>query len=529
MTKKIVMLSSIVLLIGSLFFLNNLHDNNFEILNSVSDKKAAEIRMTARYQEKLDFTCLLCNGSRVPIDDVSKTFYVTLNMEEAEWEKLEFASGQPEYEIVFSENIVQSDKKKAIAQGEKFEILVSDGTQWSEYYIVFSGLPIIDITTSEGFYSETITGNVAFYNTNFTSSGVTESEYQGHLRGNTSKLYPKKGYKLNLTKKTASGTTVNNKQAIFGMREDDDWILYAMYNDDTKIRDCLSIDLWNSFGARAVNEKSTYGTNMTYVEVFADNSYCGLYGLMEPIDTKQLNLSASDYLYKRRNSGSLDYEVFNDQTDPLANVQGFEIKSGVLDEEAWAPMAELSRIIALEDSSFKEEIFKVVDIDSAMRMWLFMQIITGHDQTAKNVYYVARNNEEGYCFTFAPWDMDLTWGNVSVGEENPLYTAFETETYDDWVHWETADRIIAEDIEGAMGNMQRLYLELRNSILSEQNIEQHIESIDTVIRNSGAYGRDLERWPEAAHTESCEQLMDYAKARLEFLDNALFDFELFDD
>ena len=83
--------------------------------------------------------------------------------------------------------------------------------------------------------------------TDFTVNGVKESSYNAHLRGNTSRMYPKNGYKLNLVKNTASGTVVNNKQAVFGMREDDDWILYAMYNDESKIRDRLCIDIWNEF------------------------------------------------------------------------------------------------------------------------------------------------------------------------------------------------------------------------------------------------------------------------------------------
>ena len=56
----------------------------------------------------------------------------------------------------------------------------------------------------------------------------------------------------------------------------------------------------------------------------------------------------------------------------------------------------------------------------------------------------------------------------------------------------------------------------------------YIETMSDMVEDSGAYARDQKRWPGAAHTESCEQLIGYAKKRLEFLDNALLDFSLFE-
>ena len=163
-----------------------------------------------------------------------------------------------------------------------------------------------------------------------------------------------------------------------------------------------------------------------------------------------------------------------------------------------------------------------------MRMWLFIQIITGHDQRAKNVFYVARKEKDSYKFYFAPWDMDLTFGNVSVGEINPLYTAFEMDTCDDDVPWDTADRLVFSNVNGVAEQMQQLYKELRKGILSDEQLERRVLEIDELLRASGAYARDWARWPEGAHTETCDQLILYAKARMEFLDQALFDLENYD-
>lgn len=534
MRKKLILLGSIILLVSSIIFINQLQNRNFMVFNTVADKQIQRLQRTLKETDRLDFTALLCNEIRVPFDDASHTFYVPLDMEKKQWEKLEFLSGQQEYKILFSEDITAYDKQEVIAEGKKFSLLVYDNTSWAMYNVVFSGLPIIDLETNEGFYSENITGKAFFYDTDFTMYGADQSDYNAHIRGNTSRMFPKKGYKLNLTTETEDGGTMINKLSLFGMRKDDDWMLHALYNDDTKLRDRLSMEVWDTFGAKAVSGDSYYGPRMTYVEVFADNSYCGLYGLMERVDAKQLKLAEEDYSYKRKNPGGLiyQYSTFFEEKDPYAEVEGFVIKDGKMTENAWSPLADLCALLTFSDESFLEQQTGMINEDSALRLWLFLQMITGHDHTAKNVYYVAKYNEAaqfGYEFYFAPWDLDLTWGNVSVGEVNPVYTAFEPETVDDRVRWETGDRLLKLDYHGAREKVQTLYKQLRSTVLTDAAVEEMIMGLDTQLRGSGAFARDKERWPAGVHAENCSQLLTYAKERLAFLDKALYNSNYFID
>ncbi len=537
MRKKLFMLISIILLIGSFVLINRLQIKNFTVFNTVAPELAEELKSNLNAVEELEFTALLCNKIRVPFDEGTNTFYVPIDMDTEQWETLEFVSGQPEYKILFLEDITDCSKQDVIAKGEKVELIVYNDEVWSEYYVTFTGLPIVDLATNEGFYSaEEITGTAVFYDTDFSLHGVQDSEYNGHIRGNTSRMFPKKGYKINLRKTNAEGVTELNKLSLFGMREDDDWILHALYNDDTKIRDRLSMQVWDTFGAGAVSEKGYYGPKMIYVEVFADNNYCGLYGLMEPVDAKQMDLAEEDYSYKRKNPGSVRYKYQNffEERNPYAEVEGFEIKEGPIDEEAdiWEPMAQLAAVITLGDDEFKAQQSEIINEESALNLWLFLQIITGHDHTAKNVYYVAKYNDDleyNYQFSFAPWDMDLTWGNVSVGEINPVYTEFEKETVHNRVYWDVGDELLHVDCHGAQDYVKELYSELRSTVLTDRSIEQMIYQLDAELRNSGAFARDKERWPEGVHASDCSQLLEYAKERLAFLDEALYDSEYYDN
>lgn len=535
MRKRFLVLGSILMLLGSFLLINRLQVKNFTVFNQVSPKRVEEVKSSLNRVEELSFTALLCNEIRVPFDDATNTFFVPLNMADAGWEKMEFVSGQPEYQILFQEDVTDEEKQEVIASSKKIELVVFDRQSWAEYYVTFTGLPVIDLSTNEGFYaSEEITGTATFFDTDFSLHGIEQSSYNGHIRGNTSRMFPKKGYKLNLTYINEYGEEDNNKLSVFGMRKDDDWILHALYNDDTKIRDRLSMEVWNRMGAKAVSDDSYYGPKMIYVEVFADNQYCGLYGLMEPVDGKQLNLAEEDYSYKRKNPGSVLYKrkVFKNVENIYEEVEGFEIKDGIMEEDAWMPMADLAK--ELTSSEWKERLQKsqILNEDSVIRMWLFIQMITGHDHTAKNMYYVAKYDEDlkyNYQFYFAPWDMDLTWGNVSVGEINPYYTAFEMDTLDNRVYWDIADTLIDENYHQAKDRARDLYSQLRKTVLTDQVVDEIIQNLDHELRDSGAFARDKMRWPEGIHAKDVSVLRKYAKERLNYLDLAINDFDYFEE
>ncbi len=120
-------------------------------------------------------------------------------------------------------------------------------------------------------------------------------------------------------------------------------------------------------------------------------------------------------------------------------------------------------------------------------------------------------------------------GNVSVGETNPLYTEFKEEVFGDRVYWETGDWLIDSNFNGAKDKAQELYESLREDVLSDEAIEDMIQQFDHELRDSGAFERDKMRWPEGIHAKNCNQLLDYAKKRLNFLDKAIEDLDYFVD
>lgn len=115
------------------------------------------------------------------------------------------------------------------------------------------------------------------------SSTTGQPAYSGlismHVRGSTTRHQPKHSYTFH----TLDEETNQTKVALLGLPKDDDWILYAPFEDKTMIRDVLAYELSRRMGQ--------YAPRTRYIELFiAKNQngitmkdYAGVYVLMEKI------------------------------------------------------------------------------------------------------------------------------------------------------------------------------------------------------------------------------------------------------
>ncbi len=527
MTKKIILLVfSILLLIGAVPALMQLRGENLHLFPTVSDSALTKIKENFRATEEDILEVLEYNGEELPYDKASGTFYLPLSMEEAQWEDGHLASGTEGTNIAFSYDATQEEKLDFIREGGELIFYAYTNDSVREYRLVVTGLPVIEISglEEEGMCS------IRVLDADTKVNWVTESEASMYVRGNTSRNYPKKGYRVQLLKEGAGGEYTGNKQRLLGLREDDDWILYAMYNDGTKIRDKLSIDMWNAFGAENNDFEGKLGTDLVYAEVILNGEYYGLYGLMEPIDSKQVNLQKEDglhlteYIYKRKQPTEWNLEELLDTSFSLERL-GFEIKGGRDggDAEDWGPLYELLSWQEQEsDEEFAARAQEMVDVGNTVDMWIFVQMITGYDHIAKNVYYVAKSQGAERIFWFAPWDMDLTWGYTS-DPSYPLSTKYEDFLTDSYIWWEPGNRMMLTNAAGARDLAQERYEQLRRDLFTDEWLTDKIEELRTRVCDSGAFARDEERWPEGNHDGQYEELTRYALERMDYLDGFMAD------
>ena len=111
------------------------------------------------------------------------------------------------------------------------------------------------------------------------------NDYDGHItierRGNSSQWNDKRPYRF----ETVDQDGENKNVELLGMPEENDWVLYAPWQDKTMIRNVLAYQLSNDMGR--------YASRTRYVELYLNGDYQGIYVLMEKIkrDNDRVNIS----------------------------------------------------------------------------------------------------------------------------------------------------------------------------------------------------------------------------------------------
>ena len=162
---------------------------------------------------------------------------------------------------------------------------------WFQEPIVFdeSNLPIILIDTyGVGIPDEPrIPAHMGIVNN---QSGINHvgdpfNDYDGNItierRGNSSQWNDKTPYRF----ETIDAQGENNNVELLGMPEENDWVLYAPWQDKTMLRNVLIYKLSNQLGK--------YASKTRFVELYLNSEYQGVYVLMEKIKRDDNRVSIS--------------------------------------------------------------------------------------------------------------------------------------------------------------------------------------------------------------------------------------------
>ncbi len=476
------------------------------------------------------FTELAFSGEQLPYDRNTSTFYLPLNMETDIWESGQLTSLASGVSLIFEEDFTGADKQEAIKNGTKFRFYAVRDGEYQECWLTVTGLSVVSIETEADADAEIFGGSAYFWDSSTKVDWTSSSILEANIRGNTSRTYEKKGYKLSLKKQNKNGEIVEDKKSLFGLRNDDEWLLNAMYSDSSKIRDKLSADIWAEIGAYQEEFPEAYfGTRMTYVEVFFNHEYWGLYVLMEPVDSKQLDRTKEgeggqeEYSYKSVTPQDVSTEELLNQEAYGETLSGFELKGShtVIDRTSWEPLLSYLELRDLsDDEAFAAAASELTDREGALDIWIYLQAVLGIDNRGKNMYYVAKNRGNRQVVYFAPWDMDITWGDaLSEGTgDNVWDVGLFTALYSERINWSFGDRLIELDVDGSCDYVSERWKELRQGVLSDESLTEEIDGLIHQVRDSGALERDAERWPDSNSGQDYELFVRMALYRMKILD-----------
>ena len=480
-------------------FFYGIFGTGISYLNSKDIKQSRELNKNLINNLKI-------NNTDTIYDKNNNIYYYTLS-EDYENKiyilKLELEDGFKYKLIDETLNIVKADYGKTI------DIIIYNDKYYYETKIQLTNLPIVNIETEY----EITTNDTESIFTYINNQEKFINNSKIHIRGATSQFFEKKSYKINMYDKNyIEEKEINISNFYYG----NSFILDAMYRDPSKIRNILSIELWNEIS----NDFSNININSEFVELFINNEYKGLYVLTEPINRRSLKLNKSldnetsvvikaqqwNYFNKTLNFSNVTSETF----------LGYELKypnNEKLYKISWDKfLTKISKYYNKGTEGSYETISSVFNVNNYIDMIIFNAFTNNVDNKLdKNNYFYMKSllDDEIYI---QPWDMEYTFGityseskkrNVSKNMEdyNKIYTSFYHEN--------------APEINKLLIDR---YWELREDVLTKEYFDNLLNKYKNEL-NKGASFRDSKLWYEYDVEKEIEEIRTWLYERLDFFDS----------
>lgn len=481
----------------------------------VLSQEKLQAQMAGKKQITFDGSLLRLEGAyECPYDQKSNTVYMAQSLKQTKWTgKLTLAEGTS-YRLYLQEDPYWEQKAEAIRQCHEFTLYYISETEYAVSKMQFSGGAIISLV---GIDNDSISRiQVINPNAEDPSERILESYCMFHPRGNMSKIFPKKAYKVELC--TAAGEQV--KQNLLGLREDDDWNLNALYTDSLNCRDIVGCDVWKMISDY---ERSPFNCiQMAFAEVLVNHQYQGLYGLSLPIDRKLFNMDDDDSAYTYVANPVPDAAMFYADSHTTQMIGGAEMKiepTAISMKEAWEPFATYMQAVYWGGGKASStEYFNTMNLDNVLSYELGVQIIGGVDNFVKNAHYLAYRGEDGdveiYKYLF---DLNYTFGDIWVDDPSVRWTA--TTVRPDWMSatWDMG-ALLKCDEELIKRTMVEKWYAYQEAGINAETICNLFDTYMEQIVDSGAMQRDTQRWPQCNNTQDTTWIKQWVTERFAFLD-----------
>lgn len=427
--------------------------------------------------------------------------------------------------------------KEAITPGKTISFLIYTDKFYKEYSLVITTLPLIKIESQTEDYLTGIDLEkiypirfTLYDNRSESFYPIITSEGTLHMRGEISRFFDKKNFRLKLSRKEAGKEIHENNIPLLGLRQDGDWILYSAYNDQEKIRNVFSTNLWMESCAEDNSFGLLNGSEYRYVELFWNQQYCGLYALGYPIDAKQMMVQPDvtghydEFVFKQKHWGPK-----TDGPDP--NYDGLILQYEASQSDVNNGIALTKMYFAMLENGASNGLWSN-DEKNVLDIWLFIKLIQGADQVneqfpgkLRNMFITIKTSNTGRKFLYTPWDMDISWGNITntfdprvINYTNPYILDPDDNSYEMTVN---PVSILRKSDPGIVNELKNRYHELRSDAWSDETIDRMLDGYEQDIYGSGAYVRDMERWPDGSYQDpnlGLSVFRDYVHKRLRSMD-----------
>jgi hypothetical protein len=313
------------------------------------------------------------------------------------------------------------------------------------------------------------------------------------------------------------------------MRSDDDWILNSLSTDVTLSREKVCYDLWKHLNT--MEEQPVASASMEFAELFMDNTYQGVYGLMTPVDGKLMGMVQGDLLYKVKTwheemtaPGKLtDYngerQVLNENGFAYAEIEYPGSLGGLY---IWDPMEAYQEFVfETGDLSRMKERGVVLDKENFILHALFCEMTRAADNTWKNLFLVARRGQDGvYTLSETIWDLNYTFGDQYVWDPENGNTVFNKKSsngYQIRYDRDYGSAVIEMVDPDYVSRKEEKWNAWREQGIGPDLLINMFEEERKRLAESGATLRNEGKWPGSTEA-NYEEIYTWINKRFSFLD-----------
>jgi len=331
------------------------------------------------------------------------------------------------------------------------------------------------------------------------------------LRGSSSQLFPKKQYSIELRDEVGNGIS----SSLLGMPAEEDWVLFAPYNDKSLMRDVLAYKLGRDLGR--------YAPRTRFCEVVMNGAYLGIYVLIEKIkrDNNRVNIAklnpdevsgddlTGGYIIKiDKESGSGNGGWSSSFTPPNRSSSQqiyyqYDYPSAadiVIQQKNYIRQFMNNFESTLIGTTFNDPVngyAKYIDVDSFIDFFIMNEVSKNVDGYRLSTYLHKKKDSDGGKLHMGPiWDFNLGFGNANYctqGNPEGWVTNFNNLcSKDNWLIPFWWDRLYQD---GAYRNkLAARWDYLRSNELETTRIISYIDSVANVL-NIESQQRNFQRWP----------------------------------
>ena len=310
----------------------------------------------------------------------------------------------------------------------------------------------------------------------------------------------KRNYKLKL----------NDDVQLFGLRNDNKWILDAGQADLFRVRNRIATELWNDMCRKPYyadkEPDALSGVRGRMVEVFLNKEYRGIYCLTECMDRKELKLKKFDQktgeirggLWKSKSYG---ISVMWNYPPPYDNKSetwdAFEVKYPELDDLPETDYSTLYNAIyfvrASSDEEFRQHVAEYFDMPVLIDYYIFLHAINAYDNRGKNMYWAVYDKTKEKKITPAVWDLDGSVGQRWIDKNLGTTGAYTPDIVMDigMYNYVRLENLNPDHFNEAVASR---YNELRKTVLSTDRLTARYMAYYDAMALSGAAQREENLW-----------------------------------